>query len=250
MCVLLFHASSLSQCQEKPNDEPLAVLQSHTAMVVQVSLQICECSLYLVVSIWHTWTFLKCEQVGYVGVQGACGLMQPPVRILCLARLEHRPAENRIVPFFFPPGEVSHKVILTGCRESFNQSLQLSRGLQPGLLCQVAPDDCLHVKLAHLYPVAGEQGEQARTPVKDEAVYRIASRSDAVYRSQVVGVRLALDEGEVERMTAGVIKPQHHAPVVPPVSGVKVHIPATVQRRLVPFKLHALQTPLYGRLAH
>ena len=55
LCILLFYAKSFYQCQEKPTNESLAVLYRQTAMVVQILLQISECTLYLIVRIWHTW---------------------------------------------------------------------------------------------------------------------------------------------------------------------------------------------------
>ena len=58
LCILLFYAKSCYQCQEKPTNEPLAVLCRQTAMVVQILLQISECSLYLIVRIWHAYTIL------------------------------------------------------------------------------------------------------------------------------------------------------------------------------------------------
>ena len=58
LCILLFYAKSFYQCQEKPTNEPLAVLYRQTAMVVQILLQISECSLYLIVRIWHACTIL------------------------------------------------------------------------------------------------------------------------------------------------------------------------------------------------
>ena len=58
LCILLFYAKSFYQCQEKPTNEPLAVLCRQTTMVVQILLQISECSLYLIVRIWHACTIL------------------------------------------------------------------------------------------------------------------------------------------------------------------------------------------------
>ncbi len=55
LCILLFYAKSFYQCQEKPTNEPLAVLCRQTAMVVQILLQISDCTLYLIVRIWYTF---------------------------------------------------------------------------------------------------------------------------------------------------------------------------------------------------
>ena len=57
LCILLFYAKSFYQCQEKPTNEPLAVLCRPTA-VVQILLQISERFFYLIVRIWHTCTGL------------------------------------------------------------------------------------------------------------------------------------------------------------------------------------------------
>ena len=58
MWLLLFHTLSFYQCLEKPIDEPFAILLCKSAMIVQVFLQVSECSLYLVVSIGHSSTVL------------------------------------------------------------------------------------------------------------------------------------------------------------------------------------------------
>ena len=53
--LLLFHAKSFCQCQEKPRNEPLAVLQCQAAVVVQVLLQVSKRSLDLVIRVWHSF---------------------------------------------------------------------------------------------------------------------------------------------------------------------------------------------------
>ena len=58
LCILLFYAKSFYQYQEKPTNEALVVLCRQTAMVVQILFQISECTLNLIVRIWHTCTVL------------------------------------------------------------------------------------------------------------------------------------------------------------------------------------------------
>lgn len=53
-----FYAKSFYQYQEKPTNEALVVLCRQTAMVVQILFQISECTLNLIVRIWHTCTVL------------------------------------------------------------------------------------------------------------------------------------------------------------------------------------------------
>ena len=45
------------QCQEKPRNEPLAVLFCHSTVVVQVFLQVGKRALYLVVGVRHALAF-------------------------------------------------------------------------------------------------------------------------------------------------------------------------------------------------
>lgn len=68
LCILLFYAKSFYQCQEKPTNEALAVLCRQTAMVVQILFQISECTLNLIVRIWHTCTVLF-----LIGRKKGCG---------------------------------------------------------------------------------------------------------------------------------------------------------------------------------
>lgn len=58
LCILLFCAKSFYQRQEKNTNEPLADLCRHTTMVVQILLQISECTLNLIVRIWYTCTVM------------------------------------------------------------------------------------------------------------------------------------------------------------------------------------------------
>ena len=58
MWFLLFHTLSFYQCQEKPIDESFAILLCKSAMIVQILLQVSECSLNLVVGIGHSPAFL------------------------------------------------------------------------------------------------------------------------------------------------------------------------------------------------
>ena len=69
--LLLFHAKSFCQCQEKPRNEPLSVLHRQSAVVVQVLLQVGERALYLVVCVWHSHTLLplKSKQVWQIEIQ-------------------------------------------------------------------------------------------------------------------------------------------------------------------------------------
>ena len=61
-----FYHAALLQCQEKPTNEPLAVLNRHSAVVVQIALQVGKGAFYLVVRIRHSHTvlILAGEQVG------------------------------------------------------------------------------------------------------------------------------------------------------------------------------------------
>ena len=64
--LLLFHSKRFCQCQEKPRDEPLAVLYCKAAVIVQVLLQVGERSLNLVVRVWHSLAILPLvgEEIG------------------------------------------------------------------------------------------------------------------------------------------------------------------------------------------
>ena len=75
MWFLLLHTLSFYQCQEKPIDEPFAILLCKSAMIVQVFLQVNECPLNLVVSIGHSPAFFpltgkKIRQVEVKAVHG------------------------------------------------------------------------------------------------------------------------------------------------------------------------------------
>ena len=71
------------QCQEKPINEPLAVLLCHPAVVVQVLLQVGECSLYLIVGVWHPLALrqLAGEEVRQIEVHAVHGGTQPLVSV-------------------------------------------------------------------------------------------------------------------------------------------------------------------------
>lgn len=58
------------RCQEKPTYESLAILFRHSAMIVQVFLQISERAFYLVVGIGHStaFIFLICKQIWQIEV--------------------------------------------------------------------------------------------------------------------------------------------------------------------------------------
>ena len=51
---LYYDMLDFTQCQEKPTDEPLAVLPGYAAVGVQVLFQVCKCPLYFVVGVRHS----------------------------------------------------------------------------------------------------------------------------------------------------------------------------------------------------
>ena len=69
--ILLSNMRIAFQCQEKPRNEPLAVLRRQPAMVVQVLLQVSERTFNLVVRVWHSLAVLPLEneQIRKVEVQ-------------------------------------------------------------------------------------------------------------------------------------------------------------------------------------
>ena len=99
--LLLFHARSFCQCQEKPRNEPLAVLHRQPAVVVKVLLQIGERALNLVVRVRHSPTVfpLEGEEIGQVEVQTVHRRSQAPVRIVHLSILVEAFVVNRARPF-------------------------------------------------------------------------------------------------------------------------------------------------------
>lgn len=76
---LSFDMFEFVPCQEKPNNESLAILYRHTAVSVQIVLEIGESSLYLVVGVRHSRAIfaLKREEVGQVEIHAVHGGTQP-----------------------------------------------------------------------------------------------------------------------------------------------------------------------------
>ena len=114
------------QCQEKPRNEPFAVLLRQPAVVVQVLLQVGECSLNLVVRIWHPLAVLTLvgEEVWKVEVQTVHRCSQPLVRIVHLAVLMETLVAYRVLPLFFPFLVILLEVCLISLVQPAHQFLQ------------------------------------------------------------------------------------------------------------------------------
>ena len=99
-----FNAKSFCQCQEKPRNEPLAVLQCQAAVVVQVLLQVGERSLYLVVRVRHSPTVfsLTGEKIRLVEVLAVHRRSQASMCIVHLSIFVEALMVDRVLPFLLP----------------------------------------------------------------------------------------------------------------------------------------------------
>ena len=221
-------------------------------MVVEVLLQVGECTFNLVVGVGHPLAILPLvgEKIREIEVYAVHGRPQPTVGELCLARLQHRAPHKRVVPLVLPSAVVALEVLLLRRSQAVDKHFQGSCRPKLRILSEIAMHDLHHVELAHLDLVRGEQTEQALSAVYDKAFYHVATSFDAAYGVRIVRIGLAPDEVHIQRQSCRIVKAKHHAPVVPPVGGIKVHVSASFNHGLFPFHGHVAQAALDGRIAY
>ena len=137
-------------------------------MHIEVLLEVCKRTLYLVVGVWHTLAALALEgeEVRQIEVHAVHCSTQPAVRIVRAARsLRHTPAVDDLRVIRLPSLVLAYECIPVRCGNGENDTPQFPRRLESGFLGQVPADDADHVEVAHLYRVAGEFSEQTMHPV-------------------------------------------------------------------------------------
>lgn len=166
-------------CLEKPDDEPLAVLLRHAAVVVQVLLKVGENPFNLVVRVRHAGALPEGEQVREIEVDAVHRRFEPAVRVMRPPRpFRHGTPVDEYVPLLFPTSvSLGEPVPVAPCQPAYQQQ-QLSGCQHPGLPCQVSPDYLAHVELAHLHLVRRELPEQAAHTVDDNPVDPVPPRLD------------------------------------------------------------------------
>ena len=99
----LFHGMlDLTHCQEKPTDEPLAVLLWHPAVVVEVPFEVGESPFNLGVGHPDTFRHLVCEEVRQVEVDAVHGGAQSSVCELRHPRLQGGTPVQHVHPYGLP----------------------------------------------------------------------------------------------------------------------------------------------------
>jgi len=153
--LLLFHSKRFCQCQEKPRNEPLAVLQRESAVIIQVLLQVGERPFDFVVRVGHSLAVLPLvgEEVRQIEVQAVHRCSQSLMCIVHLPILVETLMADSVLPLLFPVLVISLEVYLVSLVKPAHQVLQLLTGMHLGIQRQIPPDDLLHVELAHLYVV-------------------------------------------------------------------------------------------------